>query len=92
MKHLLDVNILLAAIWAQHPQHDVTFMWLTGKEIVVCPLAELGFLRISTQKKVFNVPMSQTRDLLKTFIAERNATRIADDSAILILKSGEAVG
>ena len=79
MKHLLDVNILLAAIWGQHPQHAVTFAWLAGKEVVVCPLAELGFVRISTHKKAFNFPMDKTRELLANFITERKATRIADD-------------
>jgi predicted nucleic acid-binding protein len=79
MKHLLDVNVLLAAIWVQHPQHMVTFAWLAGKEVVVCPLAELGFLRISTHRKAFNCPMNQTRELLATFVTERKATRIADD-------------
>ena len=79
MKHLLDVNVLLAAIWTQHPQHAVTFAWLAGKEIVVCPLAELGFIRISTHKKAFTFPMDKTRELLATFITERKAIRIADD-------------
>jgi toxin-antitoxin system PIN domain toxin len=79
VKHLLDVNVLLAAIWTQHPQHAVAFAWLAGKEVVVCPLAELGFVRISTHKKAFNFPMDKARELLATFIAERKATRIADD-------------
>ena len=83
MKHLVDVNVLLAAIWSQHPQHTLTFDWLAGKEIVLCPLAELGFVRISTHKKAFNFPMDKTRELLATFTTERQATRIADDLPVL---------
>jgi predicted nucleic acid-binding protein len=49
MKHLLDVNVLLAAIWNTHPQHNRAFTWLAGKSIVLRPLTELGFLRISTK-------------------------------------------
>ncbi len=79
MKHLLDVNVLLAAIWSQHPQHEVTFSWLAGKESVLCFLAELGFVRISTHKKAFNFPMDKTRELLAAFSDERHADRIADD-------------
>jgi predicted nucleic acid-binding protein len=52
MKYLLDVNVLLAAIWTQHPHHTVTFAWLAGKEVVVCPLVELGFVESAPQKGV----------------------------------------
>jgi hypothetical protein len=38
-KHLLDVNVLLAAIWSNHPQHAKAFAWLSGKTVLVCPLA-----------------------------------------------------
>ena len=42
MKHLLDVNVLLAGIWENHSRHAEVFAWLDGKNIVLCPLAELG--------------------------------------------------
>jgi uncharacterized protein len=77
--HLLDVNLLLAAIWANHPQHDKAFAWLSGKGVMLCPLSELGFLRISTNKKVINAPMEKARELLKQFATDRKAVRIADD-------------
>ena len=44
----------------------------------LCPIAELGFLRISTQKFI-NAPMDKARRLLETFARERKAERIADD-------------
>ncbi len=79
MKYLLDVNLLLAAIWANHPQHAKAFAWLEGRDVVLCPLAELGFLRISTNRKAINAPMKQARKLLRQFASERNVQRIPDD-------------
>ena len=79
MTHLLDVNVLLAAIWENHPHHDRTFRWLVGKQISVCPLSELGFIRISTNPKAIHAPMEKARALLQTFLTERAAKRIADD-------------
>jgi toxin-antitoxin system PIN domain toxin len=78
-RHLLDVSLLLAAIWADHPQHAKAFAWLTGTSVVLCPLTELGFLRISTNKKAINAPMEKARDLLQKFAADRQAIRIAAD-------------
>jgi uncharacterized protein len=79
MKHLLDVNVLLAAIWTRHPQHTVADAWLNGKTVVVCPIAELGFLRISSNKKAFNFPMADARTGLTVFLREAKASRIVDD-------------
>ena len=79
MKHLLDVNVLLAAIWDNHPQHARAFAWLEDKEVLLCPLSELGFLRISTNKKAINAPMDKARELLAKFTTERNAAQIPDD-------------
>ena len=83
MRHLLDVNLLLAAIWEDHPQHAKAFAWLVGKHIVLCPLAKLGFLRISTNKKAINAPMNKARELLHRFAQDRNAEWIPDDLAPL---------
>ena len=79
MTHLLDVNVLLAAIWENHSQHAKTFRWLEGKAVAVCPLSELGFLRVSTNPKAIHAPMEKTRELLQKFLAERNVKRIPDD-------------
>jgi len=81
--HLLDVNVLLAAIWGNHPQHAKAFAWLSGKSVLLCPLSELGFLRISTNQRVINAPMEKARKLLDQFAKDRKAERIADDLAAL---------
>lgn len=79
MKHLMDVNLLLAAIWENHSQHERAFRWLEGKKLAVCPLTELGFIRISTNPKVINAPMAKTRVLLKNFLDDRAVKWLSDD-------------
>jgi len=72
MKFLLDVNALLASIWGHHARHAEAFAWLQDKSVVLCPLAELGFLRISSNKRALNIPMRKARESLETFCSERN--------------------
>jgi uncharacterized protein len=78
-QHLLDINVLLAAVWSNHPQHARAFAWMSGKSVLLCPLSELGFLRISTNKNAINAPMAEARKLLAKFIVDRQANRIPDD-------------
>jgi predicted nucleic acid-binding protein len=87
LSYLLDVNVLLAAIWAHHSRHAETFAWLEDKEIVLCPLSELGFLRISAHKKAIGIPMEKARTGLATFRKERNAVWIAADLPALNSKA-----
>ena len=67
MKHLLDVNVLLAAVWGNHTHNARAKAWLTGKSIVVCPITELGFLRVSTHPRAINAPMADARKALDNF-------------------------
>jgi uncharacterized protein len=91
MTYLLDVNILLAAIWDNHPLHERAFVGIRGKDIAVCPLTELGFIRISTNPKAsINAPMDKTRELLQQFIRERKAVRIPADISALESKAGKS--
>jgi hypothetical protein len=79
MKHLLDVNLLLALAWESHIHHATADAWLSGKQIVLCPITELGFIRISTHKKVMAVSMADARKALEKFIAENKACKIPAD-------------
>jgi len=78
-RFLLDVNALLAGVWGHHSRHSEAFTWLKGKSIVLCPLAELGFLRISSNKRAINIEMDKARTALERFCEERKAERIFDD-------------
>ncbi len=79
MRHLLDVNVLLSAIWTGHVKHAQALAWLKGKNIVLCPISELGFIRISAHKKGYALPMAAVRRGLDEFAAQRKADRIPDD-------------
>jgi predicted nucleic acid-binding protein len=73
------VNVLLAAIWGNHPQYSAVDGWLNGKSVVVCPISELGFLRISTNKKAIGASMHDARKALERFLSETKAQHIPDD-------------
>jgi toxin-antitoxin system PIN domain toxin len=79
MKHLLDVNVLLAAVWRNHPLYARASVWLNGKTLVVCPITEIGFLRISTHRKAINAPMADARKALENFLNHNAVSQIAAD-------------
>lgn len=80
MKYLIDVNLLIAGIVQTHSQHARASGWLSGKQIVLCPIVELGFIRISTnQKSGIGLTMERVREVLEKFAAERAVERIFDD-------------
>jgi predicted nucleic acid-binding protein len=46
MTYLLDVSGVLALLWENHVHHSRVKKWQTDEQIAVCPISELGFLRI----------------------------------------------
>jgi toxin-antitoxin system PIN domain toxin len=60
-----DLNVLLAASRADHPQHRPALGWLeqaivlceTGGSIELLPMVSAGFLRLATNPKLFTSPM-----------------------------------
>ncbi len=81
MKYLLDVNTLLAAILTIHSRHQVADAWLRKKLLATCPLTELGFLRISTNPKAYNLSMTMARQALNAFIKVHKVEFIPADLA-----------
>jgi len=63
MIYLLDVSVLLALLWETHEFNERVTRWQDGQSLAVCPLAELGFLRISTQP-AFGLSPAEARHLL----------------------------
>jgi toxin-antitoxin system PIN domain toxin len=61
-----DLNVLIAASRTDHPQHSPALGWLkqaiaacgAGASIEVLPMVAAGFLRISTNPKIFVAPMT----------------------------------
>lgn len=78
MKYLLDVSTLVALIWPAHVHHKRVGDWINGKKVVLCPITELGFIRVSTSV-AFNASMSDARKALKDFIADEKPEWIPAD-------------
>jgi len=59
-----DVNVLLAAARADHPQHEVARRWLeealaaaaAGGSLTLMPMVVASFLRLATSPRIFQVP------------------------------------
>lgn len=64
-RHLLDVNVLLALLWNNHEHNWRVWKWLDAEgKVAVCPLTEIGFVRISTQP-VYGATVEQARKMLR---------------------------
>lgn len=83
MKYLLDVNVLIAAVWGGHSLNSRVQEWLADKPIVLCPISALGFIRISTNPKAIGADMGKAREALKRFIETAKAESIPADLDVL---------
>jgi predicted nucleic acid-binding protein len=64
MTYLLDVSTLIALLWDLHVHNERVTRWQNGATLAVCPLTELGFLRISTQP-TFGATVAEARRMLR---------------------------
>jgi toxin-antitoxin system PIN domain toxin len=90
MKYLLDVNVLIAAIWSTHVNHQKADLWVSDKQLAVCPISELGFLRISTHPKGLNSDMAGARALLKDFLSKHAVDFVPADLPALKAKASKS--
>jgi uncharacterized protein len=54
--YLLDINLLVALLWTNHEQHGAARTWFQGQrrsEWATCPFTQAGFVRISSNPRVF---------------------------------------
>jgi predicted nucleic acid-binding protein len=78
--YLLDVNMLIAAIWQDHEDQNRVEAWLRGKQTATCPISELGFLRISSGDTFpFRAEPQPCREALSEFIRKSRCRFIPDD-------------
>jgi predicted nucleic acid-binding protein len=78
--YLLDVNILIAAIWRDHQDQRRVEAWLRGKQTATCPISELGFLRISSGDTFpFQAEPAACRNALSEFVRKHRCRFIPDD-------------
>jgi toxin-antitoxin system PIN domain toxin len=70
MSHLLDVNVLIAWGWSDHPHHDRVDKWIRavtsqrGGLLHTTSIAEIGFVRISVQKSLETVSVHEAAERL----------------------------
>jgi len=82
VRHLLDVNTLIALIWSSHADHERALRWQAGRTLVLCPITELGFLRVSTSP-AFNATMADARTALQAFMDDESPGFVAADAHVL---------
>src|SRR3954469_16140591 len=64
MTYLLDVSTLIALLWDLHVHNERATRWQAKAKLAICPLTELGFLRISTQPS-FGATVVEARKMLR---------------------------
>jgi uncharacterized protein len=70
MRHLLDVNSLLALIVLEHEFHARVASWVERlsasgvPELATCSITELGFVRVLGQAQQYGSSVTQARELL----------------------------
>lgn len=66
MTHLLDVNALLAALWAPHQHHARFRTWAQTRpgDFAACALTELGYIRVLNA--VYGVTVTTAKQQLRS--------------------------
>jgi len=82
LTYLLDVSTLVALLWKGHLDNPKASAWRAGKDVALCPVTELGFLRVVTSR-AFNASMSQARQVLQDFITKETPKFIPADTRAL---------
>jgi toxin-antitoxin system PIN domain toxin len=88
--YLLDVNVLIAALWASHTQHAKADAWMQGKQVAVCPITQIAFLRISSNPKVIAAPMAKAEQILNDFMRDASPVFVPDDLSGLGLNAPQS--
>ena len=82
MTYLLDLSTLLALLWETHEFNERVTRWQENQSLAVCPITELGFLRISTQPS-FGLSPAEARRLLGEWKNARQPVFIPCDLTVL---------
>jgi predicted nucleic acid-binding protein len=77
---LLDVSTLLARLIPNHQHFRRVIDWWPGRTLAVCPITELGFLRVSSN---LSFTMEEARRTLGTFLVEQNPLFVPCDRRAL---------
>jgi predicted nucleic acid-binding protein len=67
MRHLLDVNTLIAYGFRRHDFHDQVGSWIRsrkGDRFLTCSITELGFVRVLGNVRTYGMDIVRARELL----------------------------
>ncbi len=76
--NLPDVNLLLAAAWDTHAEHNQARAWLLRTGFFTCPITELGFIRVSISP-AYSARYEDAVGFLSLLQSRSNAGRLDDD-------------
>lgn len=68
MTWLLDVSALVAHLVQSHEHHSRVNAWWPGRSLAVCPITELGFLRVAC---ALGSTMEDARAVLAEFLRDK---------------------
>lgn len=78
MSYLLDVSVLVACGWKSHADHRAARQWLDAQAAYyTCPLAQLGFLRVSISP-AFRATFEDARTVLEELTGVNGAQFLPD--------------
>jgi len=80
MKHLLDVNALVALGFLEHEFHERVARWVGGlaakgtPDLATCSITELGFVRVLAQAPQYGINVGQASSLLQRLKAAKGVS------------------
>ena len=97
---LLDLNVLIALAWPSHIHHSRAHQWFAtarNSGWVTCPITQSGFIRLSSNPKIFPDAVSpkEALQLLKQITLLPNHSFWADSIALadaVIFKDANIIG
>jgi len=81
MTFLLDNSSLIAWLFANHPHHTRVLAWEPNRDLAICPITELGFIRVACQ--VYEVSMADARKILEHWKTQRKPQFVDCDISAL---------
>ena len=81
MTYLLDVSAILALLLQNHEDHGRMMAWYHDKELAICPIVELGFLRVSVL--AYKAELDESRKILENFKKQKRAIFLPDSLSAL---------
>lgn len=97
MTALLDVNVLIALGWPNHVHHAAARHWFSrssSRGWATTPITEVGFVRISSNRKVMQVATTPSTAIamLESLTALPGHTFWADDVPFVVDTDGDRDG